>query len=156
MHEVVPWQRHVIERSYRLLNNCEWLSSRGEDLRSKWAVENSSEPRRITMIVEVQVIINGSKEAIWAAITNIENAADIVSGIMKIEIVEKKNGQRARRTPLARDANAIRQADRRGEVDHGCDAERVLYDQSGRQRICILNDPANIRERRRHDVDEHA
>lgn len=41
------------------------------------------------MIVEAQVTINGSREAIWAAITNIENAAEIISGIMKIEVVEK-------------------------------------------------------------------
>src|ERR1051325_3747231 len=41
------------------------------------------------MIVEVKVTINGSKEAIWAAITNIENASEIISGIENIEIVEK-------------------------------------------------------------------
>lgn len=41
------------------------------------------------MIVEAQVTINGSKPAIWAAITNIENAAAIINGIEKIEIVEK-------------------------------------------------------------------
>src|SRR5262245_57089819 len=41
------------------------------------------------MIVEVQVTINGSKEAIWAAITNIENASETISGIKNIEIVEK-------------------------------------------------------------------
>jgi hypothetical protein len=41
------------------------------------------------MLVEAQVTINGSKAAIWAAITNIENAADIISGIENIEIVEK-------------------------------------------------------------------
>ena len=41
------------------------------------------------MIVEAQVTINGSKAAIWAAITNIENAAEIISGIEKIEVVEK-------------------------------------------------------------------
>jgi Polyketide cyclase / dehydrase and lipid transport len=41
------------------------------------------------MIVEVQVTINGSKAAVWAAITNIKNAAEIISGIQKIEIVEK-------------------------------------------------------------------
>jgi hypothetical protein len=41
------------------------------------------------MIVEVQVNINGSRAAIWAAITNIENAAEIISGIMKIEILER-------------------------------------------------------------------
>jgi hypothetical protein len=41
------------------------------------------------MIVEAQVTINGSKAAVWAAITNIENAAEIISGIEKIEILEK-------------------------------------------------------------------
>src|SRR5262245_35035047 len=41
------------------------------------------------MIVEAQVTINGSKSAIWAAITNIENASEIISGIEKIEVVEK-------------------------------------------------------------------
>lgn len=41
------------------------------------------------MIVEVQVTINGSKAAIWAAITNIENAAKTVSGIENIEVLEK-------------------------------------------------------------------
>ena len=41
------------------------------------------------MIVEAQVTINGSKEAVWAAITDIENAAAIISGIKKIEILEK-------------------------------------------------------------------
>ena len=41
------------------------------------------------MIVEVQVTIHGSKAAIWAAITNIENAAEIISGIEKIEVLEK-------------------------------------------------------------------
>ncbi len=41
------------------------------------------------MIVEVQFTINGSRAAVWAAITDIANAAEIISGIMKIEIVEK-------------------------------------------------------------------
>lgn len=41
------------------------------------------------MIVEVQVAINGSRPAIWAAITAIENAADIISGIERIEVLEK-------------------------------------------------------------------
>lgn len=41
------------------------------------------------MFVEVHVTIIGSREAIWAAITNIENAAEIISGIMKIEVLEK-------------------------------------------------------------------
>ncbi|HEY2783943.1 MAG TPA: SRPBCC family protein [Fimbriiglobus sp.] len=40
------------------------------------------------MIVEAQVTINGSKAAIWAAITDIANASKIISGIQKIEIVE--------------------------------------------------------------------
>ena len=41
------------------------------------------------MIVEAQVTINASKAAVWAAITNIENAAEIISGIKKIEVVER-------------------------------------------------------------------
>jgi uncharacterized membrane protein len=41
------------------------------------------------MIVEAQVTIDGSKAAIWAVITDIENAANIISGIESIEVVEK-------------------------------------------------------------------
>lgn len=41
------------------------------------------------MLVEVQVNINASKAAVWAAITNIENAADFISGIEKIEILDR-------------------------------------------------------------------
>ena len=41
------------------------------------------------MIVDVQVTINGSREAIWAAITDIENAAATIRGIEKIEVIEK-------------------------------------------------------------------
>lgn len=41
------------------------------------------------MIVEVQVTVNGSRAAVWAAITNIENSAEIISGIENIEVVEK-------------------------------------------------------------------
>ena len=41
------------------------------------------------MIVEAQVTINGSKAAIWAVITNIENASEIIGGIEKIEVLEK-------------------------------------------------------------------
>ena len=41
------------------------------------------------MIVEAQVTINGSRAAIWAAITDIENAAETISGIEKIEVLEK-------------------------------------------------------------------
>ena len=41
------------------------------------------------MIVEAQVTINGSKAAVWAAITNLEHAAEIIRGIERIEILEK-------------------------------------------------------------------
>jgi hypothetical protein len=41
------------------------------------------------MLVEVQVTINGSKPAIWAAITDIENASETISGIEKIVVLEK-------------------------------------------------------------------
>ena len=41
------------------------------------------------MIVEAQVTINGSKAAIWAAITNIENASETISGIENVVVLEK-------------------------------------------------------------------
>jgi carbon monoxide dehydrogenase subunit G len=41
------------------------------------------------MIVQAQVTINGPKAAIWAAITDIENAAESIRGIEKIEVLEK-------------------------------------------------------------------
>jgi len=41
------------------------------------------------MLIEAQVTINASKAAIWAAITDIENASKTISGIEKIELVEK-------------------------------------------------------------------
>jgi len=41
------------------------------------------------MNVEAKVIITASRQAVWNAITNIENAAQFISGIEKIEIVEK-------------------------------------------------------------------
>ena len=41
------------------------------------------------MLVEAQVTINGSKAAIWAAITDIANASEIISGIENIEVLEK-------------------------------------------------------------------
>jgi hypothetical protein len=41
------------------------------------------------MLVEVQVTVNGSRSAVWAAMTDIENAAQTISGIDKIEVLEK-------------------------------------------------------------------
>jgi len=41
------------------------------------------------MEVSVNVAINGSKESIWQAITDIESAVDRISGIEKVEILEK-------------------------------------------------------------------
>jgi hypothetical protein len=41
------------------------------------------------MLVEVQVTINGSKAAIWAAMTDIENASKTIRGIENIEVLEK-------------------------------------------------------------------
>src|SRR5437588_3765658 len=54
-----------------------------------WAMDHHSNPRRNTMTVEAQVTINGSKAAIWAAITDIENASETISGIKKIEVLDK-------------------------------------------------------------------
>ena len=41
------------------------------------------------MVVEAQVTINGSRAEIWDAITDIRNAADIISGIQHIEVLKK-------------------------------------------------------------------
>jgi hypothetical protein len=41
------------------------------------------------MTVEAQVTIHGSRAAIWAAVTDIANAAKTISGIESIEVVEK-------------------------------------------------------------------
>jgi len=54
-----------------------------------WAIERHLEPGKKTMIVEARVTINGSRAAIWAAITNIEDAAETISGIKSIEVLER-------------------------------------------------------------------
>jgi hypothetical protein len=41
------------------------------------------------VIVEARVTVNGSKAAVWAAITDFESASEIISGIEAIEILEK-------------------------------------------------------------------
>lgn len=41
------------------------------------------------MIVEVHITINASKAAVWAATTDIAHFADLLSGVEKIELVEK-------------------------------------------------------------------
>jgi carbon monoxide dehydrogenase subunit G len=46
------------------------------------------------MLVEAQVTINGSRAAVWAAISAIEHASEIIRGIDNIEVLEKPaNGQ---------------------------------------------------------------
>ena len=45
------------------------------------------------MTVEAQILINRNKTAVWTAITNIRDAAEIISGVEKIEILhEPVNG----------------------------------------------------------------
>jgi len=70
------------------------------------------------MLVEARIAINGSKAAVWAAIIDIENASEIISGIEGIEVVAKP--ARPRRAEVARDPNAVRQAGHRRKVDHRC------------------------------------
>jgi hypothetical protein len=41
------------------------------------------------MLVDAEVAINGTRAAIWAAISNIEHSPEFISGIEKIEIVER-------------------------------------------------------------------
>src|SRR5215510_14739477 len=58
--------------------------------RKMWpTIDHHENHRRNTMFVEAQVTINRSKAAVWSAITDIEHAAEIMSGIEKIEVVEK-------------------------------------------------------------------
>jgi len=42
------------------------------------------------MIVEVRMTMKASRAKIWAALADIENAAELVNGIEKIEIVESR------------------------------------------------------------------
>lgn len=48
-----------------------------------------SPPANSTMTVQAQVTIEASKQAVWAAISDIENAAQRISGIESVEILEK-------------------------------------------------------------------
>ncbi|HQY88254.1 MAG TPA: SRPBCC family protein [Tepidisphaeraceae bacterium] len=41
------------------------------------------------MLVEAQVTIDASRQAIWSAITDIDRAPEFISGIKKIEILER-------------------------------------------------------------------
>jgi hypothetical protein len=41
------------------------------------------------MLVQAKLTINGSKAAVWKAIADIENASKLISGVEKIEILEK-------------------------------------------------------------------
>jgi hypothetical protein len=41
------------------------------------------------MLVEAQIDISGPKAAVWAAIADIENGPKIISGIERVEVVEK-------------------------------------------------------------------
>ena len=41
------------------------------------------------MLVEAQVTINGSRSAVWTVITDIENSSEIMTGIEKIEVLER-------------------------------------------------------------------
>ncbi len=41
------------------------------------------------MIIEVQVTINRPKAAVWKVITDIENAAETISGVEQVEVLEK-------------------------------------------------------------------
>ena len=68
------------------------MGSRHWDVKRRGA-HRPLEPWRNTMIVEAQITINGSKAAIWAAITNIEDASETISGIEDIEVLDKpENG----------------------------------------------------------------
>src|SRR5882672_3183164 len=71
------------------LDRQTWVSNDIDAPSCPWAKDHHSNPRRNTMLVEAQVTINGSKAAIWAAITNIANASETIRGIENIEVLEK-------------------------------------------------------------------
>jgi uncharacterized protein YndB with AHSA1/START domain len=52
-------------------------------------MDHHSNPEGTPMNVEAQVVIDGARAAVWAAITDIENAAETISGIENIEVLEK-------------------------------------------------------------------
>ncbi|MFT5259195.1 MAG: carbon monoxide dehydrogenase subunit G [Saprospiraceae bacterium] len=41
------------------------------------------------MKITVQIQIDKSKEAVWSAISDIENSAQMISGIIKLTVLEK-------------------------------------------------------------------
>lgn len=41
------------------------------------------------MNIEAKVTITGTKQSVWAVITDIENAANVIGGIEKVEVLEK-------------------------------------------------------------------
>jgi hypothetical protein len=41
------------------------------------------------MIIKAQETINGSKESVWAVISDIDNAANAITGISEVEILER-------------------------------------------------------------------
>jgi hypothetical protein len=41
------------------------------------------------MLVEAQVTVNGSREAVWAAVSDVENTSNILSGVESIEVLER-------------------------------------------------------------------
>jgi hypothetical protein len=41
------------------------------------------------MLVEAKVTINGPRASVWAAIADVENAPKIISGILKVEVLER-------------------------------------------------------------------
>jgi hypothetical protein len=46
-------------------------------------------PKKRSMIVEAQVTISGTRAAVWAAITDVDSASRIISGVESVEILER-------------------------------------------------------------------
>ena len=66
---------------------AEWIGFVG--LLALLVPARNGEPQEAPMFVEVQVAINGPRPAIWAVMTDIEDAAKLISGIETIEVLEK-------------------------------------------------------------------
>ena len=80
---------HILPQSFWSLARCSNRTSIKRVTNQTMNEIITRNPRTNTMIVEGQVTIKASKPAIWAAIANIEDAPKIISGIQKIEVLEK-------------------------------------------------------------------
>src|SRR5262245_13700831 len=84
-------QKCLLEVALRTIrfHDIDPRDGRSDGPRRPCATDHHSSPRRRRMFVEAEVAINGSKAALWAAITDIEHHSETMRGIESIEVVQK-------------------------------------------------------------------